>query len=174
MPVAHEPFFTVEKYAWWTLVIQSYFSGSEWRCWTIHKPFTWKSSVLWIWYSPGWIIRDQVIEKCLSHRLRRKRLEMQDLTLDLLRRKAQTIEFRRTSSNDWREEKLGIITRIREKVYKTVLSREYRFVTCCDINSTFTVRSSCWSTDRNRKECDDCQHGKSYPCWVNNLHDVFV
>ena len=45
------------------------------------------------------MIRDQVIETCLSHRLRRKRLEMQDLTLNLLRRMAQTIEFRRTSNN---------------------------------------------------------------------------
>ena len=39
------------------------------------------------------MIRDQVLEKCSSHRLRRKLLEMRDLTLDLLRRTAQTIEF---------------------------------------------------------------------------------
>ena len=35
------------------------------------------------------MIREQIFENCLSHRL----LEMRDFTLDLLRRKAQTIEF---------------------------------------------------------------------------------
>ena len=39
------------------------------------------------------MIRDQVFENCLSHRLRIKLLEMQDFSLDLLRRKAQAIEF---------------------------------------------------------------------------------
>jgi hypothetical protein len=39
------------------------------------------------------MIRDQVIEKCASHRLRRKRLETKKLTLDIVRQTAQTIEF---------------------------------------------------------------------------------
>ena len=39
------------------------------------------------------MIREQVIEKCLSHSICRKLLEMRDLTLDLLRNTAQNIEF---------------------------------------------------------------------------------
>ena len=39
------------------------------------------------------MIADQVIEKCLSHRLRRKLLEMKDVTLAKLRETAQTIEY---------------------------------------------------------------------------------
>lgn len=39
------------------------------------------------------MIRDQVIEKCISHRLRRKLLEIKDLTLEKLRQTAQAMEF---------------------------------------------------------------------------------
>lgn len=39
------------------------------------------------------MIRDHVIEKCISHGLRRKLLEIKNLTLEKLRQTAQAMEF---------------------------------------------------------------------------------
>ena len=94
MDVAHEPFFTVKKNV---PNDGSLFRATSQQVNKTVEQFITRLRERTVYCefcaAQDEMIRDQVIEKCLSHILRRKLLEMRDLTLDLLRRMAQTIKF---------------------------------------------------------------------------------